>query len=79
MQMFIHLVLLKCGILNNPSNGGISATGSIVGSTATYFCNGGYELVGSTFRVCQPNGQWSDSEPSCQSEFMDTLISAFIF
>ena len=63
--------LLECGILNNPPNGGISATGSTVGSTVAYFCNGGYELFGNTFRVCQLNGQWSGSEPSCQSEFMN--------
>ena len=37
-------------------------------SMATYECSIGFELVGSDKRTCQTNGQWSGSEPTCQSE-----------
>ena len=37
-----------------------------VGSTATYRCNTGYNLVGNRQRTCRSNGQWSGEEPICE-------------
>ena len=33
-------------------------------------CDTGYRLSGSRIRVCQANGQWSDTQPSCQRELI---------
>ena len=39
------------------------------GTTATYTCNSGFELLdptpGSNMRTCQPDGTWSGSEAQC--------------
>ena len=54
-----------CERLPGISNGRVDLSGRTVGSTATYTCNQGFVLVGSSTRICQSNGQWSGSEPSC--------------
>ena len=36
---------------------------------ATYECDSGYLMVESTNRMCQINGSWSGSEPSCVDKF----------
>ena len=35
------------------------------GAIATYSCNSGYTLTGTTDRQCQSNGQWNASNPTC--------------
>ena len=44
-----------------------------VGSTVYYHCNNGYTLFGSSFDICQTNGNWSTSKPSCQKGEYTTL------
>nr|XP_026691305.1 uncharacterized protein LOC113474441 [Ciona intestinalis] len=40
-----------------------------IGSECSYFCNDGYTLVGTSTKVCGPNGIWNDAEsPSCKAE-----------
>ena len=44
------------------------------GTTATYFCDSGFSLVGNNIRTCggdgsSVNGVWDLSEPSCQCKF----------
>ena len=57
---------MDCGDLDDPENGEVSLTGTILGSEATYSCNRGYVLVGESKRVCQSNGEWSGEAPSCE-------------
>jgi hypothetical protein len=40
------------------------------GETAMYTCSSGYELVMSSnlSRVCQSNGQWNGTDPTCKSK-----------
>ncbi len=57
-----------CDELTDINKGSVELEGTFVGASATYSCIEGYILVGSRQRACQPNGQWSDSEPSCRSE-----------
>ena len=55
-----------CGSLTPPANGDVIVSGTDVGDTATYSCNGGYKLIGDSSRTCRPNGRWSGQEPTCQ-------------
>ena len=58
---------MNCGTLTNSTNGQVSYTaGTTYGQTATYSCNTGYTLVGSSTRTCQATGLWSGSTPTCQ-------------
>ena len=58
---------VDCGVLRNPVNGQVNDTnGTIFGQTATYSCNTGYNLVGNSTRMCQADGLWTGSAPSCE-------------
>ena len=59
---------VDCGDLNNPDNGMVSLDGTRLNSVATYQCNTGYDLMGDTERRCTELGQWSGSQPVCQSK-----------
>ena len=58
----------RCVILSNPANGRVRQNGVLVGSQATYICDRGFTLVGSSGRICQANGQWSGEAPICKGE-----------
>ena len=63
---FLHKhAVVDCGSLPDPANGMVAMTASTFDSTANYSCIGGYELVGNSQRICQADGQWSGSEPTC--------------
>ena len=67
IYIYIYLIVVNCGTLNDPANGRVHHTGgTTLGRTATYSCNIGYNLVGSTTRTCQATGMWSGSAPTCQ-------------
>ena len=57
---------IQCSALSDPAFGSVVLTGRKVGSTATYSCNSGYVLDGSSLRVCQQDGQWSGEAPTCR-------------
>ena len=59
-------IVVDCGQLQNPENGFVQVSSTTEGSTATYTCNQGFQLVGNRQRTCQNNGQWSGQQPSCQ-------------
>ena len=56
----------KCPKLNDPENGDVKISGVIPGSKATYQCDKGFILVGSSSRRCQRNGKWSGEAPICK-------------
>ena len=58
-------VAIDCGLLGNPLNGEVITNNTILGSSASYRCNAGYELEGDAVRVCQSNRSWSSTEPIC--------------
>ena len=77
-NIYIHDVSLlstavDCGALHNPANGQVVTTGTTFGQTATYSCNTGFNLVGNSTRMCQADGMWTASTPTC--ERMLLLIS----
>ena len=55
--------------LTDPDNGEVTLSGTQEGSQATYSCSAGYHIVGSGTRTCRSDGQWSGSDPACQSEW----------
>ena len=46
-------------------NGVVCYDGSSTGAEAVYFCNDGYQLEGERRRVCQSDGLWNGSVPTC--------------
>ena len=68
---FFPCAVVNCGGLSISGTGGpgVSYPATTYGSTATYSCSWtGYELIGSSTRMCQSKGLWSGSEPYCQSK-----------
>ena len=69
IYVYFRSTVVKCGTLNTISNGQVShLNGTTFGQTATYSCNTSYNLVGGSTRICQADGMWSGSEPTCISE-----------
>ena len=67
MPSNLPLTVKDCGGLTDPANGQVSHTdGTTFGETATYSCNAGYTLMGSSTRMCEATGMWSGSAPTCQ-------------
>ena len=67
--VYIHSTVVDCRTLNTTMNGQVShPNGTTFGQTATYSCNTGYNLVGDSTRMCQADGMWSGSEPTCISK-----------
>ena len=67
IHLFLIYIVVNCGPLANPANGQVSHTaGTTYGQRATYSCNTGYHLGGSSIRTCQATGMWSESAPTCQ-------------
>ena len=63
-------VLVACLPLTNPNNGRITCSlgdDEVLSyeDTCSFTCNTGYELTGSTERICQSDGSWSGSPVSC--------------
>ena len=49
---------------------------SIEGAIATYTCNSEYELntTSNLSRVCQSNGQWNGTDPTCIGKDLLSLV-----
>ncbi|XP_078604620.1 uncharacterized protein LOC144878174 isoform X2 [Branchiostoma floridae x Branchiostoma japonicum] len=56
--------IVQCSPQSPPTNGGVSG-GNSYGDLATFTCDPGYYLVGVNPLVCQADGTWSDSAPTC--------------
>src|SRR5207302_158398 len=58
--------IVDCGVLTSPTNGTVStASGTTYSQNATYTCNSGYMLVGTSPRTCQATATWSGAAPTC--------------
>ena len=59
---------VDCGPLSDPLNGSVDINQTVFESIVTYTCDTGYVLDGADTRICQANGMWSGTEPSCASK-----------
>ncbi|XP_066283044.1 sushi, von Willebrand factor type A, EGF and pentraxin domain-containing protein 1-like [Branchiostoma lanceolatum] len=57
---------LQCPSLASPNHGTVSSSLNLVGDTVTFSCDPGFEIVGSTDRLCQSDGTWSGTQPRCR-------------
>ena len=64
----ISSAAVQCGNLSSPLNGQVNVEGNTFGSQANYSCSEGYVLNGNSTRMCQSDGQWSGSEPTCEGQ-----------
>ena len=71
---FAPYAVVDCGELDDPDNGQVSLDETTFESIATYTCDPGFILTGNTVRICQENGNWSDSEPTCDGHLTITLL-----
>ena len=71
IQYVICYAARDCGDPGAPENGQVSlSSGTTLGSTATYSCDIGHDLIGATLRECGTDGQWTNSTPLCMSELI---------
>ena len=58
--------IIDCGIPEGIESGNVQFSDTVEGSLARYECQTGYTLLGDDpVRICQDDGQWSGSVPSC--------------
>ena len=62
----VYISVLDCGPLSDPLNGNFQILH--FESIVIYTCDTGYVLDGAETRICQANGMWSGTEPSCASK-----------
>jgi CUB/sushi domain-containing protein len=58
----------SCKPLPHPKQGYRIGNGVIVGTRIEYTCLKGYQIIGNTYRECLASGQWSGTQPVCQSK-----------
>ena len=63
---FISCTVVDCNPLTAPANGLVDHPQTTFMSTATYSCDTGYVVEGQATRMCQADGTWSGSEPTCR-------------
>eukprot|EP00117_Sycon_ciliatum_P031628 scpid5507/ scgid24698/ Sushi, von Willebrand factor type A, EGF and pentraxin domain-containing protein 1; CCP module-containing protein 22; Polydom; Selectin-like osteoblast-derived protein; Serologically defined breast cancer antigen NY-BR-38 len=56
-----------CGALPSLSNGTIAGTQYTFGETLVFTCDSGFQLLGENSTVCQADGAWSSSVPTCEA------------
>ncbi|XP_065189183.1 sushi, von Willebrand factor type A, EGF and pentraxin domain-containing protein 1-like isoform X2 [Sycon ciliatum] len=63
-----------CGAIQKPVNGMFFTNGTTYGSMASFTCNIGYNLAGSSSITCPESGVWSATFPSCDRVVCNTLV-----
>ena len=62
----------------NPVNGGVVVGEMSPGNMAHYFCDTGFELIGSDTVTCGYDGQWNPHPPVCTSSKIYIILCVFI-
>lgn len=56
----------SCGDPGIPSHGSREQTDFKIRSKVYFTCSEGFDLIGSSERMCFPNGTWSGTQPFCK-------------
>lgn len=65
---FVGDIAGSCGDPGIPAQGSREQTDFKIRSKVHFTCSEGYELIGSSERMCFPNGTWSGTQPFCKRE-----------
>ena len=63
----------RCPSLAAVEDGTLVMPDTIPGTTATFSCNDGFVMSGSTSVVCQNDGSWNGSAPTCRGDYNITI------
>ena len=66
---------MDCGSPGRLLNGVSNFTSTTYDSVVTHTCDEGFVLCGMESRMCQSNGMWSSSLPSCISKYIDQYVA----
>lgn len=64
-------ICTSCQTLSDPLKGSVSTATNGSMTTATYSCDANFSLTGNASLVCQANGTWSGTPPSCTCPPLD--------
>ncbi|XP_071786151.1 uncharacterized protein [Asterias amurensis] len=70
-DVYITVRVLRCQPLQAPASGSlVQCPSNIYGSTCSFTCNTGYQLIGNESRKCEKNGEaplveWTEQNPTC--------------
>ena len=59
-------LVVSCGDPGKPSNGVVYGNTFTYRSLVVLECDPQYRLVGDLSRICQADGSWSGTQPTCQ-------------
>ena len=65
IPLTIYVLVLDCGIPENPVNGIATYNATTYGEIATIRCSEGFQLNGSTEINCTEHGTWSSDDYKC--------------
>ena len=70
LSLSLSSVVVTCDLLPIPTNGRRSSSQRNYNVTVDFSCNTGYILNGNSSRTCQSTGQWSGTQPTCNSKLL---------
>ena len=56
---------VECAQIVDPDSGSVSVSSDGSVSTAVFSCASGYHIVGDALSVCDDNGSWNSTSPTC--------------
>jgi hypothetical protein len=59
----------QCEKIQSPINGAMQCTGNTTDYSCKFNCYPGYDLRGSSNRLCNASGKWTGDETLCKSKF----------
>ena len=68
------MIVINCGDPGLPPNAARIFSQTTFNSIVMYTCNTNYMLSGEAMRICQADGTWSGSLPTCEGELMSGTI-----